>query len=281
MLHRDTPSHFDIGHVERAASGQRGSVRPERGIRVEDAGGIRKVILDRRSQKNAITVAMYGELEGILSEAATNPRTHVVLLGSSGGAFSIGSDLSDFLNGSASAAECETFAHAEVSFVRSLASFPKPIVAAVNGLAVGVGATMLLHCDFVVASQFAAFQFPCARLAMVPDAASSVLLPARIGLQTASEWLFLGERIDAATALRFGLLNAIVPLEDLASAALARAEALARLPQSAVRETKRLLREPLRALVEEALGRELGAIAAQLASPEAAATFSAFLSHGR
>jgi enoyl-CoA hydratase/carnithine racemase len=199
-------------------SGPRSS-RPEVGLRVEDQGAIRNVVLDRRSQKNAITLGMYQSLTYALEEAAKNDAIHVVLLSSAGGAFSVGSDLSSVVSGNASDAECEAFARATRDFLRTLASFPKPIVAAVNGLAVGVGATLLLHCDFVVASQFAAFEFSFTQHAMAPDAASSILLGERIGLQRASEWIFLGERIKADTLLRFGLVNAIVPLEELGTTA--------------------------------------------------------------
>ncbi|MDP9152015.1 MAG: enoyl-CoA hydratase-related protein [Myxococcota bacterium] len=272
--------------VQAPVSGPRSSVRPgserpEAGLRIEDVGALRKLTLDRPSKKNAITRTMYASLTAALVDAATNPRIDVVLLASSGGAFSAGSDLSDFADGLPSPADGEVFARTAGAFLRALSSFPKPIVAAVGGLAVGAGATILLHCDVVVAAQTAAFQFPFTRLAIVPEAGSSVLLAARVGLQRATEWLLFGDRIDAETALRFGLVNAIVHREDLAGAAIARAEALCRLPQGAVRDTKRLLREPLRAAVEDAITRELDAISSCLASPDAAAAYAAFLSRGR
>jgi enoyl-CoA hydratase/carnithine racemase len=256
--------------LQAPVSGPRRSVRPnserpEAGVRVEDAGSIRKVILDRPSRKNAITREMYQSLTAALSEAASSERTDVVLVASSGGAFSAGSDLSDFSQGNRTAEDGEAFANTVAAFLGTLASFPKPIVAAVGGLAAGIGATIVLHCDLVVAAQTAAFVFPMTRVALEPDAGSRVLLAARFGLQRASEWLLFGERIDVETALRVGLVNAIVHPEELASTALARAEALTRLPQIAVRETKRLLREPLRAAVDEAIPRELEAISARLA----------------
>jgi enoyl-CoA hydratase/carnithine racemase len=243
-----------------STTGPRSSLRPEVGIRIEDQATIRSIVFDRRSKKNAITAAMYQTLTRMLVDAAQNDAVNVVLLSSAGGAFSVGSDLSSIVSGEAGESECEALAHSARDFLRTLASFPKPIVAAVNGLAVGVGATLLLHCDFVVASQFAAFEFSFAQMAMTPDAASSVLLGERIGLQRASEWLFLGERIKADTLLRFGLVNAIVPLEELASTARARADALAALPQGPVRETKRLLREPLRATVDHAIASDAPAL---------------------
>ena len=233
------------------------SGRLEAGVRVEDSGAIREVILDRRSKKNAITIAMYRTLTAALKGAADDPGTHVVQFGSSGGAFSVGSDLSELGSGSADPAHFEKFALAVRDFLLTLVSFPKAIVAGVNGLAFGMGATMLLHCDVVVASPFAAFEFSSAKSATGLDATSGVLLGARVGLQRASEWLLFGERISANALLQFGLVNAVVPLENLASSVRARAEALASLPQHAVCETKRLLREPLRAAVGDAIAREL------------------------
>jgi len=233
------------------------SGRLEAGVRVEDSGAIREVILDRRSMKNAITIAMYRRLTAALREAASDPGTHVVQFSSSGGAFSVGSDLSELGTGSADPARLEEFALAVRDFLLTLVSFPKSIVAGVNGLAFGMGATMLLHCDVVVASPFAAYEFSSAKLATGLDATSGVLLGARVGLQRASEWLLFGERISANVLLQFGLVNAVVPLENLASSVRARAEALASLPQQAVCETKRLLREPLRAAVSDAIAREV------------------------
>jgi enoyl-CoA hydratase/carnithine racemase len=229
------------------------SRRPESGVRIEDQDAIRHITLDRRSRKNAISVEMYRALTAGLADAGSSERIRIVLLSSAGGAFSVGSDLTHHRGGAMSDSEREAFSLAAGAYLRTLASFPKPIVAAVNGLAVGVGATMLLHCDFVVASPFAAFEFSFTRQATAPDVASSVLLGERVGIQRASEWLLFGERINADTLLRFGLVNAIVPLEGLASSAYARAEALAKLPHTAVCETKRLLRQPVRAAVEEAV----------------------------
>ena len=233
------------------------SGRLEAGVRVEDSGAIRELILDRRSKKNAISIAMYRTLTAALREAASDPGTHVVQFSSSGGAFSIGSDLNELGSGSADPARFEEFALAVRDFLLTLVSFPKSIVAGVNGLALGMGATMLLHCDVVVASPFAAFEFSSARLPTGLDATSGVLLGARVGLQRASEWLLFGERVTANTLLQFGLVNAIVPLENLANSVRARAEALASLPQQSVCETKRLLREPLRAAVGDAIAREV------------------------
>ncbi len=236
------------------SSTRTGAVRREAGVRVEDAGPIRKITLDRPSRKNAITLAMYDGLCAALADSAHSEQTDVVLLGSAGGTFSVGDDTGSV----APEGSAESFAQSAADFLRVLCSFPKPIVAAVGGLAAGAGAAILLHCDVVVASQAAAFEFPALGRSAISEFGTSVLLPARVGLQRATEWLLLGERIDVDTAFRVGLVNAIVQREDLASAALARAEALARLPQATVRETKRRIREPLRAAIDAAITRELG-----------------------
>ncbi len=221
-------------------------MRPEREVRVEDDGAIRDVILDRRSKKNAITLGMYVALGDAVSEAAANDATRVLLIRSSGGAFTIGNEIVTSSGGEADPAALEAFSQAEGTFLKTLAGFPKPIVAAVNGLAVGIGAMMLLYCDLVIASEFAAFEFSSARQGTVPHPLSCALLEARIGLQRASEWLLLGERVKADEVLRLGLINAIVPLENLHTSARTRAEALSRLPRRAALETKRLLHEPMR-----------------------------------
>src|SRR5271154_6978747 len=224
---------------------------PEADIRVEDSGSIRDIVLDRRGRKNALTLPMYETLQGFLRDATIDERINVVVLRSAGGAFCIGDDVG--LVGAPGQAptpsadlDLDAVARAQSQFLSSLAAFRKPIVAAVNALAVGIGAMMLLYCDIVVASEFAAFEFSSVRLGMVPDPIACALLHSRIGLQRASEWLLLSERVKADEALRLGLVNAVVPLENLHGSTRARAEALAALPQRVARETKRMLHGPLR-----------------------------------
>ncbi len=250
------------------------SQRPETGIRVDDTGAIRRIFLDRPSKKNAITRAMYASLTAALSEAASSGQIDVVVLTSAGGAFSVGSDYADFTEGEST--NGPDFARTLGTFLRTLASFPKPIIAAIGGIAIGSGAALLLHCDLVVAARTAAFEFPFTKMGIVPDGGTSLLLAARVGMARASEWLLCNDRVDVDTALRVGLINAIVEREELDGAAMARAERLAKLPQDAVRETKRLLREPLRAALDDAITRELEAIAAQFPLPQAVAGASGF-----
>lgn len=255
------------------------SQRPECGVRIEDVGSIRRVIIDRPSKKNAITRSMYDALTDAFTEARSRFQTDVVVLTSSGGAFSVGTDFADFSQGEPVDSESEEFIRATSRFFRTLVSFPKPIVAAVGGLALGAGATLLLHCDLVVAARTAAFQFPYVKLGIAPDAGSSVLLSARVGLTRATEWLLSGDRIDVDTALAHGFVTAIVYREELDATAMARAEAIAKLPQEGVREMKRLLRQPLRAAVDEAMARESTSSVAHLPLPGAAVpTSSGFFS---
>jgi enoyl-CoA hydratase/carnithine racemase len=244
----------------------RSSRPPSEGdIRIEDSAAIRDIILDRRGRKNALTPAMYESLKSAFRDAADDDATNVVVLRSAGGAFCIGDDLGlPIATGGTGrdsvtppppgttgdvptpTVDLDAVARAQSDFLRALAAFRKPVVAAVNGLAGGVGAMMLLYCDVVVASEFAAFEFSSVRFGLVPDATASALLEARIGLQRASEWLLLSERVKADEALRLGLVNAVVPLENLYGSTRARALALAALPQRVARETKRMLRGPLR-----------------------------------
>jgi enoyl-CoA hydratase/carnithine racemase len=241
-----------------------GFVAPEAIVRIEDAPPIRELVLDQPSRKNALTISVYRALTAALAQAASDDRLLVVILSSSSGPFCVGNDFAALLEGSVGAYDGREFVAAAGRFLRTLASFPKPIIAAVGGIAAGAGATLLLHCDMIVASHGAAFDFPSTRLGILPDAGSSVLLPARVGLQRATEWLLFGDRIDVQTAEHLGFVNAVVPRNELSSTVMARADAIARLPQSTVRDTKRLLREPLRQAVEEAIERELETIRASL-----------------
>jgi enoyl-CoA hydratase/carnithine racemase len=245
-------------------------------IRVEDTGPIRRVTFDRPAKKNAITLAMYKILTDAFAEAATRDATSVVLLDAVGDAFTAGNDIGDFMR--ASAGQGSEDAGGGIKFLQQIAVFPKPVVAAVNGLAIGIGSTLLLHCDLVIASSLATFQFPFTKLAIVPEAGSSLLLPLRVGMLRASEWLLLGERIDAQTALSAGMINAVVAPAELASAATARAEALTKLPLGSLCETKRLIREPFKAALADIMTKELEAFGRRLVSPEAGAAFQAFLS---
>ncbi len=160
------------------------------------------------------------------------------------------------------------------------AELAKPLVVAVDGPAVGIGTTLLLHANYVAASARARFQLPFAALGVTPEAGSSLLLPLVVGLPRATEWLLLGEPFDAAAAKDAGLVNAVVPAEELAAFALSRARAIADRPPG-VLAAKRLLRQPMRAQVKDAIRREGQVFQERVRSPEAVAAFRAFLGKGR
>jgi enoyl-CoA hydratase/carnithine racemase len=230
--------------------------------------GVMELRLDRPEKKNALTAAMYRALTAGLAEAAADADIAVVLITAEGAAFSAGNDIADFLApGGAGAA---------LDFIRALAAFGKPIVAAVQGAAVGVGTTMLLHCDLVYAAPDARFIVPFVGLGLVPEAASSLLLPARIGQAKASAMLLLGEPLDADSAERAGLVTAIVPGETLRDHARAKATALTRMPPAALAATRALVRGD-GAAVKARIDEEASLFGKLIQSAEAREAFTAFL----
>ena len=228
--------------------------------------------LNRPQKKNAFTEEMYTLAAQALQDADTNDDVRVVVLAGAGGTFTAGNDLKDFLEHPPTGPDSAVF-----RFLRALAALTRPLVAQVEGVAVGIGTTLLLHCDYVAASERAVFSMPFVNLGLSPEGASSVLLPRVAGLALASELLMFGEPFDAATALRAGLVNRVLPDAELAPWVRARAAALAAKPAESLRITKKLLRDPLRATVDEAFGRESALFSQRLASAEAREAFSTFL----
>jgi enoyl-CoA hydratase/carnithine racemase len=235
--------------------------------------GVLSLTFNRPQKKNAFTGEMYDAATRALLEADQNDAVRVVVLTGSAGAFTAGNDLKDFLEHPPTGEDSPVF-----RFLRALAHHSRPVVAGVDGVAVGIGTTLLLHCDYVVASERASFSMPFVNLGLSPEGASSVLLPRVAGMALASELLMFGEPFDAPTALRAGLVNQVVPEASLAEVVQKRAAALAAKPAESLRLTKRLLREPLRSTVDEALSREGAHFVQRLGSAEAHAAFSAFLS---
>ena len=244
-------------------------------VLISSAAGVCELRLNRPEKRNAITFRMYEALAHGLTEARTDEAVCAVLLSGEGPGFSAGNDLNDFLTGPKFGAS-----HPVISLLRTLATFEKPLVAAVHGQTVGIGVTMLLHCDLIVAARNTQFTLPFVRLGLVPEAGSSLLLPRLIGAQRAAELLLLGEPLDAATALSFGLVNRVVEEGSLLDTARALARSLAQQPRAALLATKRLLRgEPAEVLARiEAEARIFGA---QLESEEFRAGVRAFLARGR
>ena len=243
-------------------------------VDIERDGGVIVATLNRPEKKNALTGAMYRTLREALVTASADEGVGAVLVTGEGGAFCAGNDIGDFL--------AENKAQSEGArsgpggeFIRTLARFDKPLVAAVEGPAVGVGTTMCLHCDLVYAAPSARFAMPFVNLGLVPEAGSSMLVPRRFGLGVASELLLLGETIDAARAREIGLVAEVVAPEAVKAHALAKAKALAAKPRAALLATRRLMRGDAQALYAH-MEEELVAFAHALKSPEARAAFEAF-----
>jgi enoyl-CoA hydratase/carnithine racemase len=236
--------------------------------------GVMILTFNRPDKKNAITDAMYGVLADNLVAAEKDPAVRVVLFNSVGDSFTAGNDLSDF---AAQNASQDTGARGERNvgrFLKALAHAKKPLVAAVRGQAVGVGTTMLLHCDLVFIADTARLTVPFVNLALVPEAASSLTLPSRIGHARAYAMFALGEAVDGRKAEAWGIANESLPEHDVDARALLAAQTLARRPLGALTVTKGLMRdaEALAARMDE----EGAHFAARLKTPEAAEAFAAF-----
>ncbi len=202
----------------------------------EIADGVATVRFNRPDKKNAIHSGMYAEAASAIAAAADDTNVRVLVLTGTGDAFTAGNDLKDFLENPPKEHDAPVF-----RFMHALANFPKPVIAGVNGVAVGIGTTVLLHCDFVYAVPAAKFQLPFVNLALVPEFASSLLLARFLGPRRAAELLMLGEAFDAKAAEGFGLVNAVVPADQLDATVQAKAKALAAKPPAALRATKALL----------------------------------------
>ncbi len=237
---------------------------------------VRVIALNRPEKKNALTREIYDALSAALKVADADSKVRVVCLTGSGDAFTAGNDIADFRSGP------PPLSH-EVGpggFIAAVAGMEKPVIAAVNGLAVGIGTTILLHCDLVYAAAGARLQLPFVNLGLVPEAGSSFLLPGILGRHRAAELFFFGEPFDAATAERWGLVNAVFPDGELMDRTLERAEALASRPARVVRLIKRLLTTPA-ASARERAEEELRLLTAQLDAGEAREAMQAFLERRR
>ncbi len=244
-------------------------------VRIRREGAVCCVTLARPEKKNALTGATYESLIAAFAEASRERKVGALLIGGSQGVFTAGADIGDFLSGAFAAAAANADSPG-VKFIRALATFDKPLIAAVEGPAVGIGATLCLHCDLVYAAPSAIFSMPFVNLGLVPEAGSSLLAPQRFGAAKAAEFLLLAEPFDAETARALGLVNAIVEPEALYAHALARTQALAAKPREAMLATRRLLRGDPAALLTR-MDEELRLFHERLRSPEARAAFMAFM----
>jgi enoyl-CoA hydratase/carnithine racemase len=240
-------------------------------ILTERSGSILKVQLNRPGKKNAITAAMYVALAEALETAAKDEATRVVLIHGAGDSFTAGNDLEDFVKnppGPGESPPMRAFA--------ALNGFDKPIVAAVHGVAVGFGTTMLVHCDFVYAGESARFITPFIDLALVPEMGSSYGLPAVVGWRRAAEMLLLGTPFGAGRAEQVGLVTAVVPDQAVLETATQAAQKLAEKPADALKASKKLLKRAIREHLDEAGRIEVEEFAVRVRSAEAKQAFEAF-----
>ena len=238
--------------------------------------GVLSLTINRPDKKNAITGAMYADLADGLDFADSHQQVRAVLISGRGGSFTAGNDLGDFLNRPPSSDQAPDQAPGP-RFIHRLRTLETPLVAAVAGHAVGIGSTMLLHCDFVFAEETARFQFPFINLALVQEAGASLLLPQRAGRLLAAELLMLGEPFDADVALTAGLVGEVVGEGDAYDRAAACARHLAEKPAAALRAMKRLLRQPDADALHKIMDAELACFQERLGSAEAREVFTAFL----
>ncbi|MBY0455047.1 MAG: enoyl-CoA hydratase [Burkholderiaceae bacterium] len=245
-------------------------------ILVHTETGVTTVTFNRVERKNSLTAAMYAALADALEAASTDSSVRVVVLQGDVTVFSAGNDISDFLQQPPVTLDAPVF-----RFLRAIATFPKPLVAAVCGPAVGVGTTLLFHCDLVYAGDNAAFSMPFVNLGLCPEAGSSLLVPQMMGYHRAAEALLLGEPFMAEAALEVGLVNRVVPPTECNAIAQAQARRLAAKPLSALIETKRLLKKGQTAAVLERMAEEGTSFGRMLAEPAAREAFTAFMEKRR
>jgi enoyl-CoA hydratase/carnithine racemase len=244
-------------------------------VQIRDEGPVRTVQMNRPDKKNALTGPMYQAMARAIDGAAGDGIRCVVILGVPG-AFCAGNDLEEFL----ATAKTGQREHHGAGFLKALARSSVPLVAGVQGVAVGVGTTMLLHCDYVVAGANARFTTPFVALGLVPEAASSLLAPRLMGHRRAFAMLAMGRPLDAATAMACGLVNAATPPEELDAAALKAANEIAALPPQAVAATRKLLRGPPDEILRR-IDEEVAVFDERLQSAEARAAFEAFFARKR
>ncbi|MEI6803577.1 MAG: enoyl-CoA hydratase [Burkholderiales bacterium] len=241
-------------------------------ILIDSSEGVMTLTLNRPEKKNSFTAAMYAACADALELAKDDAALRVVVIQGHATVFSAGNDIGDFLNAPASRENAPVF-----RFLRGMAAFPKPLVAAVCGPAVGIGTTLLFHCDLVYAGDNAAFSMPFVNLGLCPEAGSSLLVPQMMGYHRAAEALLLGEPFMAEAALEVGLVNRIVPPTEANAVAHLQARKLAAKPINALVETKHLLKKGQLAQVLERIDEEALSFARLLQEPAAKEAFTAFM----
>ena len=240
-------------------------------IKTAVVDGVATIEIARPEKKNAITQAMYQQMADAINAAAADASVRAVLITGQPGIFTSGNDIEDFMQRPPGSTESPAFV-----FMKALIGCDKPVVAAVTGAAIGIGTTMLLHCDFVYVSDEARLALPFTSLGLVPEFGSSLLVPLLAGHAKAAEKLLLGEPFSASEAVDLGIANAVLPAGEVAMHARRIAERFNTLPPSAVRETKKLMKRAGAAQLQEAIEAEAAVFRQRLSSPEAREAFSAF-----
>lgn len=241
-------------------------------VRIDIRDRVATIAFSRPEKKNAITSAMYQQAADALKEAGSNDAVRVIVMTGDGGCFTAGNDLEDFLQRPPQGGDTPV-----AQFMDVLRTLPKPVMAAVPGLAIGIGTTLLLHCDLVYAAHSARFAMPFTQLGLCPEFASSVLLPRIAGYQRAAEKLLFGEPFDAEEAEKMGLVNRVLPADELMPFVQAQAETLAALPSESLRVTKQLMKADLQAPVAAAMLTEMQHFSRMLGGADAKEAFTAFL----
>lgn len=231
--------------------------------------------ITRPAKKNALTGEMYSALARALEQAATDPDMRVALVSGAGGVFTAGNDVGDFLSNP------PTGPSPVDDFLRAILTFPKPLVAAVHGLAVGIGTTLLLHCDYVVAASDASFRMPFVDLGLCPEAGSTVLLPLFAGQRFAQKHLLLGLPFGAEEALQAGVVSEVVAAQAVLERAQTICSVFVAKPTQALQATKAAMRGPWRAQVEDAMMKERASFAHLLQTEESRAIMSGFLAKSK
>lgn len=235
--------------------------------------GVLILTITRPEKKNALTTAMYQTLGRYVTEADQDPEIGAILLTGAGDDFTAGNDMGDFRE---RAEASEPKPSAGLAFIEQLMACDTPVVAAVQGLAVGIGTTLLLHCDFVLAARSARFRTPFVDLGLCPEAASSLLMPLMLGFRRASDLLLAGESLDAEAALRCDLVSRVCEAEELQAAALELASRLAAKPAESLRLSKALMRRYWRDAIAEALEIERGHFGERLQSADCRSALDRF-----
>ncbi|MDO8248910.1 MAG: enoyl-CoA hydratase [Rhodoferax sp.] len=241
-------------------------------ILIDTSASVMTITLNRVDKKNSLTGAMYAAMADALAQAEADDAIRAVVFQGHETIFSAGNDIGDFLNVPPAGLDSPVF-----RFLRGISTFPKPLVAAVCGPAVGIGTTMLFHCDLVYAGDNAQFSMPFVNLGLCPEAASSYLAPQLMGYGRAAEALLLGEPFMAESALEMGLISRIVPPAEAAALAQRQAQKLAAKPMSALIETKRLMKKSQAGVVAERMVEEGASFARMLREPAAREAFTAFM----